>query len=118
MTDAGITVSWDMSTEQWMETVRVVQRAGVDAMVEFALKTMPTAKTPVRFAKFFLAAGWRGLPPASARQPSQARMPRSLPPHCGECDPDTRLRSGETPDGFRVVAPCPDCHPNREGAAA
>jgi hypothetical protein len=114
MTDAGIIVSWQLSTEQWTNLVRVVNRAGVDAMVRFAVATKKASRQEIRFASFFLRSGWLGLPPQSTRA-SPNGVPRQQLPHCGECDPDTRLRE-VLRDGLPELTPCPDCHPVTQGA--
>lgn len=110
MTDAGLTVSWQMQVEDWQNIARVVQRAGVDEMVRFALGCK--TREPVRFARFYLKAGWLGLPPKSAKPRPAA--PESLPDHCGhiDCDPVSRQREREDDNGLRSNYPCPECHPN------
>jgi hypothetical protein len=114
MTDAGITVSWQMPSAQWIEINRVVQRAGVEAMVAFAKDTARTARDRPRYASFFVR-GWLGLPPRSTRSAPANGAPRELPPHCGQCDPDSRLRE-VIRDGLPELTPCPDCHPTIQGA--
>ncbi|MFJ3141664.1 hypothetical protein ACIPJM_04335 [Streptomyces halstedii] len=117
MTEAGIVVSWTMNADDWQAVARVLDRAGVDAMVTFAR----TAKSrePIRFAKFFLRAGWSGLPPKSTK-PSSAPAAAGKRPHCGhpDCDPITRTREIENDRGLRNLHPCPDCHPTAKGQAA
>lgn len=118
MTNAGITVSWQMSTEQWADLIHIVRRAGVAAMVEHAVAVARTAREKPRYATFFLAAGWRGLPAKSTPPRTSTTTP---PPHCGDldCDPDTRIRNYDDDQGYRRARPCPDCHPNaHRGAAA
>ena len=118
MTDAGITVSWQMQAADWNEIAAIVQRAGVEAMVAFALDTRASARQPIRYATFFLRGGWKGLPPRSDRpRDSPPKAPRPMPPHCGHlhCDPDTRLRD-VIRNGLPEVALCPECHPETQGA--
>lgn len=118
MTEAGITVSWSMQTKDWLEISNIVQRAGVPAMVGFALNTKATTRDPIRYATFFLRGGWRGLPPAAAA-PLPPRAD-SKPPHCGDpdCDPVTRTRETEDGKGIRSLSLCPVCHPKAKGHAA
>jgi len=120
MTQAGITVSWSMQTGDWIDIAAIVQRAGVSAMVDFALKTQRTARQPIRYATFFLRGGWKGLPPAASQPPPSSSGHTEKPPHCGhtDCDPITRTRDEDAPNGLRVSVRCPDCHPNRKDQAA
>ncbi|GGJ87189.1 hypothetical protein GCM10011583_18420 [Streptomyces camponoticapitis] len=114
MTEAGIYVSWQMTADDWQAVARILDRAGVEQMVKFAAGTK--AREPIRFAKFFLKAGWVGLPPRSTRpQPAADK-----PPHCGhpDCDPITRTRETEDARGIRSLNRCPECHPNTKGRAA
>ncbi|MFD8919413.1 hypothetical protein ACFV0Y_16540 [Streptomyces sp. NPDC059569] len=114
MTEAGIVVSWTMNADDWQAVARVLDRAGVEAMVAFARGTK--AREPVRFAKFFLKAGWVGLPPKSTKPVASL----GKPPHCGhpDCDPITRTRESENDRGIRSLDRCPNCHPNAKGHAA
>ncbi|MEW1630782.1 hypothetical protein AB0387_25910 [Streptomyces sp. NPDC089173] len=116
MTEAGVVVSWTMSADDWQAVARVLDRAGIDAMVAFAR----TAKSrePIRFAKFFLRAGWAGLPPKSTKPAAAPAAGKR--PHCGhpDCDPITRTREIENDRGLRSLHPCPDCHPTAKGQAA
>lgn len=115
MTEAGIVVSWTMGADDWQAVARVLDRAGVDAMVTFARGAK--SRDPIRFAKFFLKAGWTGLPPKSAKP---AASSASKPAHCGhpDCDPITRTREIEDARGIRSLHPCAVCHPNAKGQAA
>lgn len=117
MTEAGIVVSWSMKPSDWLEIARIVERAGVSAMVAFARDTKATARQPVRYATFFLKGGWKGLPPASS-----IPQPRTTgkPPHCGhpDCDPVSRTRETEDDRGIRSLTRCTDCHPEAKGRAA
>lgn len=119
MTDAGLDVSWQMSADDWQSVARVLQRAGVERMVKFALGAK--SRTPIRFATFYLKAGWLGLPPKSNRPvgvPDSGTRNRLA--HCGhpDCDPVTRTRETEDDRGIRSLTRCPDCHPDSKGRAA
>lgn len=122
MTDAGITVSWQMRAEDYKRTARVLQRAGVEAMVEFAIATKASTVKPISYATFFLRGGWLGLPPKSTKPratPKRLR-PADWPEWCKDpdCDEKTRFRDVEDANGLRSSAPCPQCHPSRKDHAA
>jgi hypothetical protein len=112
MTNAGITVSWTAQARDLNSIADILERAGVDAMVEFARKTQASTRQPIRYATFFLRGGWGGLPPKAQRheQPPTADAPA---PHCGDpdCHPTSRLREIEDEDGLPMLVPCPNCHP-------
>lgn len=122
MTDAGLTVSWQMQAEEWQSVARVLDRAGVEEMVKFALGAR--SRTPIRFATFYLKAGWLGLPPRSTRPRTSSqgnRDPRAdWPEWCKDpdCDDVSRRREVERDNGLRVSVPCPQCHPTRKEPAA
>jgi hypothetical protein len=120
MTDAGLTVSWQMQAEEYQDTARVLQRAGVEAMLNFALDTKASSRKSIRYATFFLRGGWKGLPPKSTKPRVSSGAGAAKPPYCGDpdCDEQTRLRQREDADGLRSVYPCPDCHPSRKDTAA
>lgn len=121
MTDAGITVSWQMQAEDYQSIARVMHRAGIEAMVDFALETKASSRKTIRYATFFLRGGWVGLPPKSTKPAPAPTSTRHRPPHCGhpDCDPASRLRETEDDNGLRRVHPCPNCHPNtQKGHAA
>lgn len=118
MTDAGFNaVSWQMQADDMQSVARVLRRAGAAAMVESALNAKTTARTPIRFAAYFLKSGWAGLPPKSTKP---AARPAEKPPWCEDpdCDEITRFRDVEDDRGLRSSAPCPNCHPNRKKTAA
>jgi hypothetical protein len=118
MTDAGLVISWQMSAEDWQSVARVQQRAGVEQMVKFALGAK--SRAPIRFATFYLRAGWLGLPPKSTKPAPQPKHLRVLPDWCKDpdCDEITRMRQVEDSNGLRSLRPCPECHPNRKDSAA
>ncbi|NYV73119.1 hypothetical protein [Streptomyces sp. UH6] len=117
MTDAGLVVSWSMTAEDWQSIARVQRRAGVDQMVKFARGAK--SRTPIRFATFYLRAGWTGLPPMSTA-PAQPKHLRVLPDWCEDpdCDEITRMRQVEDDNDLRALIPCPACHPSRKDTAA
>ena len=120
MTDAGLTVSWAMQSEEYQQTAQVLRRAGVKAMVDFALDTKADSKKRIRYATFFLRGGWLGLPPKSTKPRPGARKSAERPPYCGDpdCDEITRMRQHEDDNGLRSLYPCPQCHPSRKDTAA
>ncbi|MER6350585.1 hypothetical protein ABT186_01715 [Streptomyces sp. NPDC001634] len=118
MTDAGLDVSWQMTADDWQSIARVLQRAGVERMVKFARGAK--SRDPIRFATFYLRAGWLGLAPKSTKPAPQPTHLRPLPDWCQDpdCDELTRLRQVEDANGLRSLRPCPECHPNRKESAA
>ncbi|MFH8627807.1 hypothetical protein ACH4A8_38970 [Streptomyces vietnamensis] len=114
-----MTVSWSMKPSDWIEISRIVQRAGIPAMVAFARDTKATARQPIRYATFFLRGGWGGLPPASTA-PAARDNNRRPAAHCGhpDCDPVSRTREIEHDNGLRTLERCPNCHPASKGQAA
>lgn len=120
LTDAGITVSWAMQAEEYQQTAQVLRRAGVEAMVTFALDTKASSRKSIRYATFFLRGGWKGLPPKSTKRRLSSDPAAVKPPYCGDpdCDEITRLRQHEDDNGLRSLYPCPACHPNRKKDSA
>lgn len=120
MTEAGIVVSWSMKPSDWLDIAAVVDRAGVTAMVRYAVDTKATARQPIRYATFFLRGGWKGLPPAAANVPPPRPAGGTKPPYCGDpdCDEISRTREVEDDRGIRSLERCPDCHPASKGQAA
>jgi hypothetical protein len=118
MTEAGMTVSWQMQPDDVQAIARVQQRAGIAQMVTFARTVKARTREPIGFATFFLKAGWRGLPPKA--EPQHSRESEPTHPWCGDpdCDDRTRLRQREDDNGLRTLYPCPDCHPSRKDTAA
>lgn len=116
MTDAGFDdISWQMKADDLQAIARVLKRAGVEAMVKSALKAKATARTPIRYATYFLRAGWAGLPPKSTKPRKEPSSRPEKPPYCGDpdCDPITRTRDKEIENGLFVIVPCPHCHPDK-----
>lgn len=115
MTDAGLVVSWQMQAEDWQSIARVLERAGIDAMVDFALGAK--SRDRISYARFYLK-GWLGLPPKSTKPRASPAADAVKPPHCGDidCHPDTRLREVEDDEGLPVLIPCSICHPAAQGA--
>jgi hypothetical protein len=111
MAEAGFrSISWQMLPEDMQTVARVMRRAGVQAMVDFAVTVKANSRTPIGYATFFLR-GWLGIAPKSATPPPQVRPAK--PPWCGDpdCDETTRTRDVEVGRGLRASRPCPQCHP-------
>lgn len=117
MTDAGLVVSWQMQAEDWQSIARVLERAGIEAMVDFALGAR--SRDRISYARFYLK-GWLGLPPKSTKPRDSPASAAARPPYCGDpdCDEITRMRQREDDNGLRSLYPCPDCHPSRKDSAA
>lgn len=117
MTDAGFNaISWQMTPDEIQSVARVLHRAGIDAMVTSARNAR--SREPIRYARFFLKAGWLGLPPKSTKpRPAPAA---EKPPWCEDpdCDPISRTRDIENDRGLRFSQPCAKCHPARKAPAA
>jgi hypothetical protein len=123
MTDAGFnTLSWQMQADDIQSIARVLKRAGVKAMVDFALETKTASHKRIRFATFFLRGGWLGLPPKSTSpRPAPNRDPQAdWPEWCKDpdCDEITRRRRVEDSTGIRTLVRCQQCHPDRKESAA
>lgn len=122
MTEAGLTVTWQMQARDWLDIAAIVDRAGVKAMVDYAIDTKASTSKPIRYATFFLRGGWKGLPPKSTRPSSPKPDPTAGKPSWCEdtdCDPVTRTRDIENDRGLRFSQPCPKCHPSsRKDSAA
>lgn len=117
MTDAGLVVSWQMAADDWQSIARVLQRAGVEAMVNFALGVK--VRDRISYARFYLK-GWLGLPPKSTKPRASPQQLRTVPDWCKDpdCDEVTRMRQSEDANGLRSLRPCQQCHPNRKETAA
>lgn len=119
MTDAGLVVSWQMTADDWQSIARVLERAGVEAMVNFALGAK--SRDRISYARFYLK-GWLGLPPKSTKPRASKRSdPRAdWPAWCKDpdCDEVDRMRQTEDANGLRSLRPCPDCHPSHKDSAA
>ena len=113
MTEAGITVTWQMPADDIQAIAQVQQRAGVDQMITFARNIKARTREPITFATYFLKAGWRGLAPAAAPQQRNPRQ-ASKPPHCGhlDCDEESRLFDPDPYDNKSGLIKCPNCHPD------
>ncbi|MFI0768588.1 hypothetical protein ACH4TQ_27430 [Streptomyces sp. NPDC021218] len=60
LTAAGVTVRWPFKGDGWFPVLALIQKSGVPAMVDHAVKA--AARTPIESAKYFLK-GWSELPP-------------------------------------------------------
>ncbi|MFD5709530.1 hypothetical protein ACFWHW_03895 [Streptomyces pharetrae] len=62
LTAAGVVVRWPFKGDQWFPLLALIEKSGVPALVDFAVKAAASARTPVQSAKYFLD-GWSELPP-------------------------------------------------------
>ncbi|MFI0914359.1 hypothetical protein [Streptomyces abikoensis] len=106
-----------MPPEDFQRVANAIERAGIPAMVRFAVDTQRSRRDRILYARFFVR-GWSGLPPAA--NPAASTVGRSQLPHCGDpdCDPVSRTRETEDDRGIRSLIRCPDCHPDHKGRAA
>jgi hypothetical protein len=63
MTASGIVVRWPFKGDQWFPLLALINKCGVQALVEYARRTAD--RTPVDSAKYFMR-GWSELPPKPA----------------------------------------------------
>lgn len=75
------------------------------ALARYAMRVVATDPTTQKPGRLEHDGDWWNRPPA---QPASA----ARPPHCGECDPDTRLIGADRPKR------CPKCHPLNDQKAA
>ncbi|NGO67149.1 hypothetical protein [Streptomyces boncukensis] len=73
LTAAGVVVRWPFSGDQWFTVLALIERTGIPAMVEHAVKA--AARTDVASARYFLR-GWGELPPLPASGTSRP-LPRT-----------------------------------------
>lgn len=75
LTAAGVIVRWPFKGDQWFPVLSVIEKSGIAAMVDHAVKA--NARADVQSANYFLR-GWRELPPQPA--PGTPRPPlRAVP---------------------------------------
>lgn len=60
LTAAGVTVRWPFKGDQWFPLLALIEKSGVPAMVDHALKA--ASRADVQSAKYFIK-GWTELPP-------------------------------------------------------
>ncbi|HET6633895.1 MAG TPA: hypothetical protein VFH77_02595, partial [Streptomyces sp.] len=111
LTAAGVVVRWPFKGNGWFPVLSLINKSGVPAMVDHAVKA--AARADVQSASYFMR-GWSELPPLPPQ--NTPREEPAKPDYCGDpdCDPETRTREREHPNGLRTNYPCPHCHPNTE----
>ncbi|MET7616982.1 mucin-2 [Streptomyces sp. NPDC005408] len=95
MTAAGMVVSWELAPAEWVLLQALVERCGVQILVDHAGGAWQAARTRVRSARYFLA-GWRSLPTMPTRAPdSTGRAPNVVALHGSRpSTTDQRVRDG------------------------
>jgi hypothetical protein len=113
----SIHVSWRLSAMQWAAVQELINTRGVPFLVEQARRRW-NPKDPIKFASLLIQI-WAEIP-APPRISRNASPQADTPPHCGhiDCDPLTRTRDEDAPNGLRVSVRCPECHPSRKDTAA
>lgn len=94
MTAAGMVVSWELAPAEWVLLQALIERCGVQVLVDHAGGAWQAARTRVRSARYFLA-GWRSLPSMPARTPAAGRGPNVVALHGSRpSTTDQRVRDG------------------------
>ncbi|TBO59877.1 mucin-2 [Streptomyces kasugaensis] len=68
MSAAGMVVSWQLESAEWLLLHALIERCGVAVLVDHAGGAWQAARTRPRSARYFLA-GWRSLPAMPATAP-------------------------------------------------
>lgn len=63
MRTQGMSVAWQLKPEEWPQLREQIQRVGIGALVEHAVRVWQASKTPPYSARYFLP-GWLTLQPA------------------------------------------------------
>ncbi|MEX2984556.1 mucin-2 [Streptomyces sp. C36] len=69
MTAAGMAVSWELAPAEWVLLQALIERCGVQILVDHAGGAWQAARTRPRSARYFLA-GWRSLPSMPTHMPT------------------------------------------------
>lgn len=72
LTAAGVVVRWPYKGNGWFPTLALIEKSGVTALIEHALKAAARATEPIDSARYF-ERGWSELPPMPP--PSTQRPP-------------------------------------------
>lgn len=84
MQAAGIHVSWELTSAEWLLVEALLKRAPIEVLTDNAVEAWHAARTPPRHARYFLAA-WRGMPAIPQGAPRRpARPERHLRPVAGQ----------------------------------
>ena len=62
LTAAGVVVRWPFTGSSWFPVLALIEKTGVPALVDHAVKAAARAPEPVSSAKYFMR-GWSELPP-------------------------------------------------------
>ncbi|MEU3710511.1 hypothetical protein [Streptomyces catenulae] len=95
MSAAGMVVSWQLESGEWLLLHTLIDRCGVAVLVDHAGGAWQAARTRPRSARYFLA-GWRSLPATSASAPEvPGRGPNVVALHGSRpSTTDQRVRDG------------------------
>lgn len=94
MTAAGMVVSWELAPAEWVLLQALIERCGVQVLVDHAGGAWQAARSRVRSARYFLA-GWRSLPSMPAHTPDAGRGPNVVALHGSRpSTTDQRVRDG------------------------
>lgn len=74
MSAAGMVVSWELAPAEWLLLQALIERCGVQVLVDHAGGAWQAARTRVRSARYFLA-GWRSLPTLPSTPPTTGHGP-------------------------------------------
>ncbi|MFK0223563.1 mucin-2 [Streptomyces vinaceus] len=94
MSAAGMVVSWELSSAEWLLLHALIERCGVQVLVDHAGGAWQAARTRPRSARYFVS-GWRSLPTPPPRAPGAG--PKVVPLNPGAARPSTtdqRVRAG------------------------
>lgn len=94
MSAAGMVVSWELSSAEWLLLHALIERCGVHVLVDHAGGAWQAARTRPRSARYFIS-GWRSLPTPPPRAPGAG--PPVVPLNPGAARPSTtdqRVRAG------------------------
>ncbi|MET9601114.1 mucin-2 [Streptomyces sp. NPDC006459] len=94
MSAAGMVVSWELSSAEWLLLHALIERCGVQVLVDHAGGAWQAARTRPRSARYFVS-GWRSLPTPPPRAPGAG--PNVVPLNPGAARPSTtdqRVRAG------------------------
>ncbi|ARX85653.1 hypothetical protein SMD44_05117 [Streptomyces alboflavus] len=73
MSAAGMVVSWQLESAEWMLLQALIERCGVAVLVDHAGGAWQAARSRPRSARYFVA-GWRSLPTLPANAPEVPQL--------------------------------------------
>ncbi|MFC7219292.1 hypothetical protein ACFQLX_14100 [Streptomyces polyrhachis] len=90
LTAAGIVVRWPFTGATWLPVLALIQRSGVPALIDHAVRAATRAPAPVDSARYFMR-GWSELPPLGAERSRPYPEP-GCPPAAAESSTPVRDR--------------------------